>query len=112
MTEYKEIYRRKLPHWQPKNCTLFITFRLAHSLPQTILRELRAEQERERQMICAQLSGELQNRELYRLAKKSFSKYDTWLDQCLEESPQWLAEETIARLVMREIHRLDAERYN
>ncbi len=107
-----DIYRRNLPHWQPANSVFFITFRLAHSLPQAILQELRAEQERERQSICARSSGEQQRVELYNSAKKFFGKYDAWLDQCLEESPRWLAQEAIARLVMQEIHRLDAERYH
>ena len=112
MNGFKEIYRRNLPHWQPQDSIFFITFRLAHSLPQSILHELRAEQERERQSICARLRGEEQRVELYNSAKKFFGKYDAWLDQCIEESPRWLAQENIARLVMQEIHRLDVERYH
>ena len=112
MDEYKETYRRKLPHWQPQNAIFFITFRLAHSLPQPILQELRAEQERQRRIICAQFSAEAQPEELYRLAKKSFGAYDAWLDKCLEESPRWLAQEPIAQIVMQELHRLDTERYD
>ena len=112
MKGFKEIYRRNLPHWQPQDSTFFITFRLAHSLPQAILHELRAEQERELQSICARSCGEQQRMELYNSAKKFFGKYDAWLDQCNEESPRWLAQENIAHLVMREIHRLDAMRYH
>ncbi|HEY8205051.1 MAG TPA: hypothetical protein VIF81_10025 [Pyrinomonadaceae bacterium] len=34
---YKSFYRRNLPHIQPVGATLFVTFRLAGSLPQQVL---------------------------------------------------------------------------
>ncbi len=110
MNKFKEIYHRNLPHWQPQDRIFFITFRLAHSLPQSVLQELRVEQERERQSNCSRSSGKQQRQELYDSAKRFFGKYDTWLDRCIKESPRWLAEEAIARLVMQEIHRMDTER--
>jgi putative transposase len=112
MSGFKELYRRNLPHWQPRDSIFFITFRLARSLPQVILLELRNEEERERQSICARSRGEELRIELYNCSKKFFGKYDAWLDQCDEGSPRWLVQENIARLVMQEIHLLDAERYH
>ena len=35
------IYQRHLPHWRQKGATYFVTFRLADSLPQSALQELR-----------------------------------------------------------------------
>jgi hypothetical protein len=32
------IYTRSLPHWQQEGATYFVTFRLAGSLPQEVLR--------------------------------------------------------------------------
>jgi len=104
-------YRRKLPHWHPERAMFFITFRLAHSLPIHVIRELEEERKRERQKIHAAYSGIQQQIELYRLEKKYFGRFDAWLDRCIEESPRWLADERVARTATQEIHALDGERY-
>jgi REP-associated tyrosine transposase len=41
---YKSFYRRNLPHIQPIDADLFVTFRLADSLPQHVLQEMREAQ--------------------------------------------------------------------
>lgn len=41
--QYREYYRRHLPHFQPKGFTFFITFRLAGSLPVDIVERLTLE---------------------------------------------------------------------
>ncbi|MBI4760039.1 MAG: transposase [Chloroflexi bacterium] len=104
-------YTRKLPHWHPEGAMFFITFRLANSLPAHILQALEAEHEREKQIVRAKYSGAQQYRELYKLDKKYFGRFDSWLDRCVEESPRWLANERVAQIVAEEIHRLDGERY-
>ncbi|MDO8754435.1 MAG: hypothetical protein Q7J80_11115 [Anaerolineales bacterium] len=105
-------YRRKLPHWHPEGQMFFITFRLANSLPAHLIQELKDEHERERQKIHVQFSGIQQRDELYKLDKKYFGIFDTWLDRCVEESPRWLGQEAVARIVADEIHALDGERYH
>ena len=40
---YRPFYRRRLPHIQPEGATLFITFRLANSLPIEVVKKLREE---------------------------------------------------------------------
>ena len=40
LLEYKEFYKRRSPHFQPLHATLFLTFRLAGSIPIKILSEL------------------------------------------------------------------------
>jgi len=109
MSDY---YRRKLPHWHPEGQMFFITFRLANSLPLHIIQELKEEHEREQQKIRAKFSGIQQMDELYKLEKKYFGHFDTWLDRCIEESPRWLRQEAVARIVADEIHALDRERYH
>lgn len=42
MNDYRPFYQRHLPHWQPPGATLFVTLRLAGSLPQTVIDELQA----------------------------------------------------------------------
>lgn len=43
--QYQAQYRRKLPHYQPLRATLFITYRLAESLPESVMEKLRLERE-------------------------------------------------------------------
>jgi len=104
-------YTRNLPHWQPVDSIFFVTFRLTHSLPKNVLDELQAEREREEKNLRFRLKGDQLAHESYILNKKLFGKYDAWLDQCLAESPRWLAQDEIARMVMQEIQHLDGERY-
>lgn len=107
-----EFYRRKLPHWHPEGATCFITFRLANSLPLQVIEELKAQREREGEIIRANFNGAQQREELYNLDKKYFGHFDSWLDRCVESSPRWLAEERIARIVADELHNLDGQRYD
>ncbi len=41
--EYKQFYRRKLPHIHSPGSTLFVTFRLAGSIPKKVLQQWLAE---------------------------------------------------------------------
>lgn len=107
-----DFYRRHLPHWQPAGVVYFITFRLAESLPVQVIKELKAQREREREAIRARFSGAQQFQELYKLDKKYFGRFDSWLDRCIESSPRWLAQEEIAQIVADGIHALDGERYD
>lgn len=43
---YKLWYKRRLPHWQPGGVPIFITWRLAGSLPQTVLAQFDADRQR------------------------------------------------------------------
>jgi len=106
-----ENYTRNLPHWQPADSIFFVTFRLTHSLPKNTLDELLAERERAEKDLRFRLKGDRLSHERYILNKKLFVKYDAWLDQCLAESPRWLAQDDVARIVMQEIQQLDGERY-
>ena len=106
-----DFYRRKLPHWQPEGVMYFITFRLANSLPLHVIQELKEWRERERKAIHVKFIGAQLRDELYKLDKKYFGHFDSWLDRCVEESPRWLAEEKVAQIVADELHALDGERY-
>ncbi|RME04647.1 MAG: hypothetical protein D6805_02280 [Planctomycetota bacterium] len=107
----KDYYRRKLPHWIPPEATFFVTFRLVHSLPTKVLKELEAVRKRSRQRIYRQYRGQKQKDKLYELEKQYFTHFDAWLDRCIEESPRWLMENSIASIVAEEIHRLEKKRY-
>jgi len=106
-----DFYRRTLPHLQPDGAMYFITFRLANSLPLHVIQELERQRDLESQTIRAKFIGEQLRDELYKLDKKYFGYFDSWLDRCVEESPRWLADEKVAQVVADEIHALDGERY-
>ncbi len=50
--EYKPSYRRNLPHIQPPGATIFITFRLADSIPAATLQLLREERLRVERLVA------------------------------------------------------------
>lgn len=43
MHEYKQFYRRKLPHIHSPGGTLFVTFRLANSIPKSVINRYKNE---------------------------------------------------------------------
>jgi len=96
-------YHRNLPHIHPEGYPLFITFRLADSLPLDVLEELKKQRERE-------LNG-LKNQspdEIYKIEKKHFGRYDTWLDRCVS-GPRWLEEKNVADIVADKIHSMNGK---
>ena len=93
-------YRRNLPHIHPEDTPIFITFRLADSLPREIVERLLAERQAERQKL-----KEATEKDLYDLHQKYFARYDAWLDRT-ENSPRWLANEKVAQIVKDKIHEL------
>jgi hypothetical protein len=107
---YKLYYQRKLPHYQPPDATLFITFRLAGSLPREVLDRLG----KELSSIEAELSkiSDLQaaKNAKDRAQKILFGKWDTELDYCYP-GPKWLGEPDIAELVCEALHYRDGKQY-
>jgi len=100
------IYRRNLPHVHPPRATFFVTFRLAGSLPQEVVKHLREEQQEEERRLQERLSGAALRQERYKLHKKFFGRYDDWLDQ-MAHGPTWLNDPALAEMVAQEIRRLD-----
>ena len=88
--ERKTYYRRDLPHFHPNDAPYFITFRLADSLPQSIL------QERKQRVLKEQ-------------DPMSFSELDRHLDQ--GHGPLWLREPPIADIVKEALHYRDGKDY-
>lgn len=46
MTDARSYYRRNLPYYQPADGAIFVTFRLADSMPEHVRRQLVAERNR------------------------------------------------------------------
>lgn len=106
--QHKYFYRNRLPHWTPADATLFITFRLGDSLPQSMLQTLKEE------YLLLKKSLELHpdnDIALKRLNSNLFQKYETQL----EKKPYgncYLKHPRIAEIVREKLHHLDQEKYH
>jgi REP element-mobilizing transposase RayT len=86
MDEVLTHYERNLPHRLPAGATLFITYRLAGSLPREVLAQMLEE---------ARLSPQPR--------KQAFARYDEWLDND-GTGPHWLAQPEVATIVKASLH--------
>ena len=98
-------YRRNLPHIHPEGYPLFITFRLADSLPMQGLAELKAK--REKALKALKTESPI---EIHGIEEEYFSHYDEWLDRCAT-GPRWLENKTIAGMVVEKIHSMDGSQF-
>ncbi|MGB9776618.1 MAG: transposase [Anaerolineae bacterium] len=105
-----DFFFRHLPHWHPPNATFFVTFRLAGSLPRSVLQRLDAEWTEEKNRLEAQFQGDELERQRYALSKKYFARFDDHLHRA--RGPRWLAEPRIADIVQAEIHALHPQHYH
>lgn len=78
--EYKISYRRHLPHFQPPGATLFITSRLADSIPVEVQKQLRAEAERTEAALTRISDPQERAQQAYLEQRRLFGKWDTLLD--------------------------------
>ena len=99
-------YRRNLPHIHPENTPIFLTFRLAGSLPKEIMEALIAEREAEKNIL-----KKASKKDLYNLHKRHFARYDDWLDR-VQNTPRWLEDEKIALIVKEKLHELAKEHFH
>ena len=104
---YRRTYRRNLPHIQPIGADLFITFRLAGSLPQNVLAWM-AEERRWREQIENGISKP--NLTVTGRARRHFAMLEKYLDNCTA-GPTWLAQSSVADLVAEALHHRDGSVY-
>lgn len=103
-------YSRHLPHYVPPGATLFMTFRLAGSLPKSIMEALKQEYEQINQQldeitVCAERKAQA-----YLEQRKYFGRWDKILDQATY-GPTWLQVDEVAKLVKESIQYRDGKVY-
>ncbi len=107
----ENFYRRHLPHYQPGDATFFVTFRLAGSLPKSVIDNLKAEfSNEENKLSKASLTEEQKKDELTKLRKHYFGKFDAMLDKS-KSGPLWLQQPEVASIVAEAIHHRDEKAY-
>ena len=98
-----DFHQRRLPHLTPPGETLFLTFRLAGSLPRHLVRQLWEQQQAEEAALRgAGLSAAALADARYRLQRAYFGKFDGLLDSSVT-GPDWLRQPAVAHLVAGEL---------
>ena len=109
--EYQLFYWRQLPHVQPPGATLFITFRLAGSMPAEKLQQLYAEAERRRARLSRISDPQMRAQAADQEHRRTFAQWDHVLD-AITGGPTWLRKREVADLVASSLHHLDGIRYD
>ena len=104
----KNIYSRHLPHIQPPGGIIFITFRLANSLPSKVIEQLKFDY-----LIILKLSVKNKKQNLIRETKikKVIDLYDQHLHKT-KTGPFYLRKKEIAKLVSDSIRFNDGKQYD
>lgn len=98
----EEFYKRKLPHMQPKGATLFVTFRLAGSLPQAVIEQLTADRHAEMRIATTK-------EDRYLAERRHFGRFDEALH--LSNGPHYLKQPALAQIVAESFHHRDNRVY-
>ena len=109
--EYQLSYRRHLPHIQPPGATLFVTFRLAGSLPAVVVQQLREETEQVEARLAQIPDAQQRTERAYLEQRRLFGRWDAALDRS-QETPYWLRNPRIATLVAEGLHYRDGQVYD
>jgi putative transposase len=115
---YKEFTTRKRPHFQPLEGTLFLTFRLAGSIPKSTVRYYKARHQWIQDQLCrvekmveddpSEVEATLAQFEKFN--REWFIKYEDILHRELV-GPTWMRDVGVADNVAENIHRLDGDAY-
>lgn len=106
--DYREFYRRNLPHIQSRGATFLVNFRLAGSLPREVVERLRVEANQlEKRLLTIKDSKE----KIFLRYKEQFKLFDLWDDAFhrSQAGPFWLKDDTIAEIVAESIHYHDGK---
>jgi REP element-mobilizing transposase RayT len=109
--DYRLVYHRKLPHFQPKGATFFVTFRLAGSLPRYIIEKLFQKSREAEKRLQEITDPQERDRELYLEERRQFGRWDTALAQN-KSGPFWLRQPEIAQIVANSLHYLGQRVYD
>lgn len=108
---YRPFYRRHLPHAQPPGAVLFVTFRLAGSIPTEVRARLVAEAERSEASLACIADPEDREQQAYLEERRIFGRWDRALDMALS-GPFWLRDPKIAAVIAKALHHRDGRVYN
>ena len=108
--DYQYFYRRNLPHLQPKDSLIFITYRLAFDFPKDVLLKLLEI----RKLYDSKLVkvNKLEKLKIKKTCNKYLFEYeDNYLDRS-KSTPLWLQNDDVAQIVMNSLRFNDGKLYN
>ncbi len=117
--DYKGTYRRNLPHIQPPEATLFVTFRLDGSLPAPVLERWRVEKKQLEMTLLrwaamappgTRPDPDEVAQEKLKFHRRWFKKFEAALDGATT-GPLWLKDERLAAIVAESLHHRDGSIY-
>ena len=104
---YREYYRRKLPHIHHPGVTLFVTFRLADSIPQSVLQAWR--EERDWLKTKEQQADDEETK--IRFHRQWFKRFEDVLHSS-SDGPMWLGDANVAGMMAECLHFRDQKMYH
>ena len=110
LLNYFLAYRRNLPHLQPPGATLFVTFRLADSLPWHVIENLLQKSREAEKRLQEMTDPQERDREAYLEQRRQFGHWDMALTQS-KSGPFWLRQPEVAQIVADSLHYLDQRVY-
>ena len=108
--DYQYFYRKNLPHFQPPGASLFVTFRLAGSIPVTLLAQWKNEAEHIKSVLAEISDPDEYMRQIESERRRWFGRWDNTLDTTTT-GPFWLNEPRIAELIANSLHFLVGLKY-
>jgi REP element-mobilizing transposase RayT len=117
--KYKSLTKRRRPHFQPLDATLFVTFRLVDSIPKSTVRHYKAKRDwlRDQLRQCETIvsdDGSSQKTkwltDIEKLYREWFIKSEEIMHRHLV-GPTWLLDEAVADNVAENLHRRDNDLY-
>jgi len=108
---YRSSYRRHLRHHQPPGATLFVTFRLAGSIPKSVQQSLVRKEQHGGRALAGISGAEKRARQTYAQMKRSFARWDDALDRA-EGGASWLGRADVALPVAGTLHSRDGREYD
>lgn len=117
--DYKQFSERHRPHIHPPGAILFVTYRLAGSIPAATVREYRAKKEwlqNEVKRVSRASQGSSDSglerwaERVEKFTREWFIKYEEILHRA-QTGPRWMTDERVAEAVTRSLRKLDGEAY-
>lgn len=117
--EYKPFSERHRPHIHPAGATLFVTYRLAGSIPQTVVRAYKAkkewlENEFNRLRKAGRRSENTETEDwiqrVEQFHREWFAKFEDTLHKA-KTGPMWMKDDHVAAKVAESLHSLDGDAY-
>lgn len=117
--DYKQYTKRRRPHIHPADATLFLTYRLAGSIPKVTVRSylakkawLEGQLRRAQRMAAGQVTSELGHwvARIEKFHRECFAKFENILHHS-NDGPMWMKNESVAETVADSLHRMDGEAY-